>query len=152
MTMMIRYGAYARNSSAGGSGWVTRRWNPASVESTAPPATGCGAVMPPPTSTDSAGCHTRSSSTTQPAATSEALHQRAETERDDDGLYPVVVADPAERAAQHVEVAGLDGHVVDPDRVDHDPQDREQAEGRAQRGGEPGLRHRHRVHHGRDDQ
>ena len=61
----------------------------------------------------------------------ERLEQRAEGERDDDRLDPLVVADLRERAAQHVEVAGLDGQVVDPDRVDHDPEDREEAERRA---------------------
>ena len=56
------------------------------------------------------------------------LEQRAEAERDDDRLDPLVVADRGERPAQHVEVPGHHGHVVDPDRVDHDPHDREEAE------------------------
>ena len=58
----------------------------------------------------------------------EGLEQRTEAEGDDDRLDPLVGADLLERAAQHLEVAGRHGEVVDPHRVDHDPQDREEAE------------------------
>jgi hypothetical protein len=44
-----------------------------------------------------------------------------------DRLYPLVVADPGERPPQHREVAGVDGHVVDPDRVERDPQNQQHA-------------------------
>ena len=65
------------------------------------------------------------------AEAGQRLQQRTEAEGDDDRLDPQVGADPLERAAEHVEVAGRDGEVVDPDRVDDDPQDREEAVGRA---------------------
>ena len=57
----------------------------------------------------------------------ERLEQRAEAERDEDRLRALVGREGAEAAAQHVEVAGRHGHVEDPQRVDHDPHDREQA-------------------------
>ena len=65
------------------------------------------------------------------AEAGEALDQRAEGEGDDDGLDALVVGDPRERTPQHREVPRPLGHVVDPDRVDDDPHDREEAEGRA---------------------
>jgi hypothetical protein len=49
-------------------------------------------------------------------------------------------------------VPGLDGQVVDPDRVDDDPHDREEAERGALRRAEQGLAHRHAEGgHGDDD-
>ena len=48
--------------------------------------------------------------------------------------------------AQSVEVAGGDSHRVDPDRVNHDPHDREHPERRALGGAVEGLPHRHPVH------
>ena len=90
------------------------------------------------------------------AEAGQRLQQRAEAERDDDRLDPLVVTDPGERPAQHVEVPGHHGHVVDPDRVDHDPQDREEAERRALGRRPERLPDRHRVdEHGdeeRDEQ
>ena len=62
------------------------------------------------------------------AEAGQRLQQRAEAERDDHGLDPLVVGDRRERPAQDREVPGLDGHVVDPDRVPDDPDDRKQAE------------------------
>ena len=67
------------------------------------------------------------------AEAGQRLEQRTEAERDDDRLDPLVGADLLERAAQHVEVPGRHGQVVDPDRVDDDPQDREEAEQRRPR-------------------
>src|SRR5680860_1409684 len=65
------------------------------------------------------------------AEAGQALDQRTEGKRDDHGLDPLVVGDLRERAPQHREMPGLLGQVVDPDRVDHDPEDREEAEGSA---------------------
>jgi hypothetical protein len=48
-------------------------------------------------------------------------------------------------------VPGLDGHVVDPDRVDDDPHDREEAERGALRGRQRDLTGRHRVDRHGDD-
>ena len=76
------------------------------------------------------------------AEAGQRLEQRTEAERDDDRLHPLVGADLLERAAQHVEVARRDGEVVDPDRVDDDPQDREEAERRALGAGEQRLARR----------
>ena len=90
------------------------------------------------------------------AETGQRLHERAEAERDDDGLHALVVADRREGAAQDVEVAGLDGEVVDPDRVDDDPHDREEAEGGAEQAAVERVADRHRIHddgdEDRDDQ
>src|SRR6266536_1435758 len=49
-------------------------------------------------------------------------------------------------------MAGLPGHVVDPDRVDHDPHDREEPEGRPFRRSVEGLPDRHAVDGDRDDE
>ena len=84
------------------------------------------------------------------AEAGQRLEQRAEAEGDDHGLDPLVVGDRRERAPQHREVPGLDGHVVDPDRVPDDPHDREQAEARAEHGGVERLADRHRVDDDRD--
>ena len=72
----------------------------------------------------------------KPASASSSAPKR---EGDDDRLDPLVVADLGERAAQYGEVAGANGHVVDPDRVDDDPHDREEAERGALRGREERL-------------
>ena len=85
------------------------------------------------------------------AEAGERLHQRAEAERDDHGLDALVLGDRAERAPQHREVPGLDGHVVDPDRHDHDPHDREEAEHGALARGQRGLADRHAVDDQRDE-
>jgi hypothetical protein len=85
------------------------------------------------------------------AEAGERLQQRTEAERDDDGLDPLVRADPRERPAQHVEVPGRDRQVVDPDGVDHDPEDREEAEGRALGRREQRLADRHGVDDDRHD-
>ena len=45
------------------------------------------------------------------------------------GLDALVVTDPGEGAPQDVEVPGHHRHVVEPDRVDDDPQDGEEPEG-----------------------
>jgi hypothetical protein len=80
------------------------------------------------------------------------LEQRAERERDDHGLDALIGADRRERPAQHREVAGLHGHVVDPDRVHDDPHDREEAEDGALRPGVERLADGHLVHGDGDDQ
>ena len=59
--------------------------------------------------------------------------------------------DALERAPQHGEVPGALGHVVDPDRVEDDPHDREQAEGGALEAGVERLPDRHRVDDDRDE-
>ena len=74
----------------------------------------------------------------------ERLQERAEAERDEDRLRALVRRERAEAAAQHVEVAGRDRHVEDPQRVDDDPHDREQA---VERPVQPGH-HRHARGHG----
>ncbi len=56
----------------------------------------------------------------------------------------------ANERRKHVEMPCLDGHLIDPDRVDHDPQDREEPEGGAFRPGEQGLTERHPVHQDRE--
>ena len=81
------------------------------------------------------------------AEAGQRLDQGAEAESDDDRLDALVVGDAGERAAQDVEVAAFDGHAVDPDRVDDDPHDREQSEGRPLEAGVQGLAERHVVDH-----
>jgi hypothetical protein len=44
----------------------------------------------------------------------------------------------------------LNGHLVDPDRVDHDPQDWEESERGAFGSGEQGLAERHPIHQNRE--
>jgi hypothetical protein len=85
------------------------------------------------------------------AEAGQGLHQRPEAEGDQHRLDALIVADLGERAPQHVEVAGGHRHVVDPDRIDHDPHDREQAVGRAVQRGVERIADRHRVDNGRDD-
>jgi hypothetical protein len=75
----------------------------------------------------------------------ERLEQRAEAERDEHRLHALVVAEPGERALDDGEVPAALGHVVDPDRVDDDPHDREQAERRSLDARVERLAYRHRV-------
>ncbi len=75
----------------------------------------------------------------------ERFEQRAEAEGDDQGLDAGVGGESGEGAAQDVEVAGADRHPVHPQGVDDDPQDGEQAEERALRGGGQRLPGGHAV-------
>ena len=86
------------------------------------------------------------------AEAGQRLHQGPERERDEDRLDALVVADRGERAPEHIEVAGRHGHLVHPDRVDDDPQDRKESECRALRAGKHRLADRHAVHDDRDDE
>src|ERR1035441_8649738 len=90
------------------------------------------------------------------AEAGEGLEQGTEAESDDDHLDALVVGHRAERPAQDGEVPGLHRHVVDPQRVDDDPHDREEAERRTLRAGVESLPERHPVdgdrHHHRHGQ
>jgi hypothetical protein len=65
------------------------------------------------------------------AEAGQRLEQRAEAEGDEHGLHALVLAEASERALDHREVPAALEHRVDPDRVDDDPHDREEAEYRA---------------------
>lgn len=75
----------------------------------------------------------------------EGFQERAEAEGDHERLDVWVVGQPAERAAQDVEVPGADGHPVHPQGVDDDPQDGEEAENGALGGAGERLADRHAV-------
>ncbi|CAM2160510.1 hypothetical protein PT2222_80094 [Paraburkholderia tropica] len=65
------------------------------------------------------------------AAARERFEQRAEAERDQHGLHALIGAHMGECAAQHVGVAARLGELEQPDRIDADPDDREETDGRA---------------------
>jgi hypothetical protein len=58
----------------------------------------------------------------------------------------VIVTHRRKTASQHVEMPCLRRHLVDPDRVDHDPQDREESEDGAFGARQRRLADRHAVH------
>ncbi len=108
-----------------------------------------------------AGWKPRPMSMTEQIATGRAepgqrLEQGAEAEGDQHRLDALVVAEAPERALDDREVPAALEQRVDPDRVDDDPHDREEAEGRALGAGIERLTHRHRVdddrHEDRDQQ
>jgi hypothetical protein len=80
----------------------------------------------------------------------ERLQERAERERHDQCLDALVGGGRANRLAQRVEMAGHDRHPVDPHRVDDDPRDREEPEGRAFGGTVERLPSGHLIHADRD--
>ena len=75
----------------------------------------------------------------------QGLEQRAEAEGDQHRLHALVIAEAPERALDDREVPAALEQRVDPDRVDDDPHDREEAEGRALGAGVERLADRHRV-------
>ena len=77
------------------------------------------------------------------AESGEGFQQAAEAERDDDALDPWVTGDPVERGPQVLEPAADHGQLIEPDRRDDDPHDREDAVHRALRGGQQGQVDRH---------
>ena len=75
----------------------------------------------------------------------QGFEQGAEAEGDQDRLHALVIAEAPERALDDREVPAALQQRVDPDRVDDDPHDREEAEGRALGAGVERLAHRHGV-------
>jgi hypothetical protein len=58
------------------------------------------------------------------------LNEGAEAEGDQQNLNPPIVSKPRNRLLDDLELAGLDGDVVDKDRRQDDPSDREETKGR----------------------
>ena len=65
------------------------------------------------------------------AESGRAFDERAERERDEQRLDPAIAREPADRRLDDLELAGLDGQVVEEDRVEDDPADRQEPVGRA---------------------
>ena len=84
------------------------------------------------------------------AEAGERLQQGAEREPDYQRLDALVAGGCTDAAAQRLEVAGGDGHRVDPQRVHHDPHDRKEPERGACAGAAECLSCRHPVHGDRD--
>ncbi|MNI14638.1 hypothetical protein D3C73_679070 [compost metagenome] len=79
------------------------------------------------------------------SGTGKRLEQAAEAECDDDRLDTQVRADYPETAPQDVEISRLHHHVVDPDGIDDDQDDRKNTERRTIKRGIGGDRNRHAV-------
>jgi hypothetical protein len=77
------------------------------------------------------------------AEAGERLQQAAEAEGDDDRLHPRVVREHVERRAQVLEPAADHGDLVEPDRAEDDPHDREEAVDGALGGRQQGEPRRH---------
>ena len=84
------------------------------------------------------------------AEAGQRLEQGAEREGDDDGLDALVVADPANERRSTSKCPVSTVMLVHPDRVDDDPQDREEAERGALGARQQRLADRHAVHQHRD--
>src|SRR5215213_447143 len=76
-----------------------------------------------------------------------ALDEGPEAEGDQQDLDAPVDRQPGDGVADLLELAGLDGDVVDEDGAEHDPADREQPEGGPVGGGGDGRLRRHPEHH-----
>ena len=68
------------------------------------------------------------------AEAGERFEQSAEAERDDDGLDARVVGEGVDHAPEVLEAAAAHRQLIEPDRIEHDPHDREQPEDETLRG------------------
>ena len=82
----------------------------------------------------------------------ERLEEAAEAEGDDDGLDTRVIGDDVDDQPQVFEVARAHGELVEPDRGDDDPHDREQPEGESLRRRQSGESDGHSVGGDRNDE
>ena len=84
------------------------------------------------------------------AETGRALDERAERERDQQRLDAAIGGEPRDRRLDDLELTRRDGQVVQEDRVDDDPADREEPVGgavdrRAERGRDAASRRRRSI-------
>ena len=74
-----------------------------------------------------------------------ALEERPEAERDEQGLQPAIVGERGDRVLEHVEPSGTNGDLVERQRAEDDPGNREDAVARAVDRRHHRQRHRHAV-------